>query len=459
MDNFIKKEIFLLSAAILLSNCSYLDDQRFGREATAKSYTDAASIMVAVTSASPWSVYARDLQPKFVLTADQAYAKALPASAMLDTQLAARDAVGLSLTGPTQQAPAGLTAGAITDPPAAKSALPATSGDSLLGSSATLEIDQSLAYSAATALYQEVQILNKYISTAAARDGYDAYFIRMNIELMPIKRNLPLDAYTDVSFFLKGDRSKLPIIIPMIASENYERAKSAYLQRYIFELSAALSGQLGYAGAKATVDSVRDELNRSLTSDINGILTVGRAGDNVMRVRMGARYADGGGYEMIPQVHRIAFMLLVPSDYDVANRNRERPIELQARHLYRNAHSGEVIAFGDDSDKQWNSTIANIISSYKLDTTFHAGCMINGGERRTVRDAVSGLRSLVVKGLYKEYNEQFHECFYYNGENGTREPYDLDDSNEVWALTTALLANFGGSYVTFGVPAPNRRKA
>ncbi len=281
----------------------------------------------------------------------------------------------------------------------------------------------------------------------------------MNIELMPIKRNLPLDAYTDVSFFLKGDRNKLPIIIPMIASENYERAKSAYLQRYIFELSAALSGYLGYAGAKATVDSVRDELNRSLTSDINGILTVGRAGDNVLRVRMGARYADGGGYEMIPQVHRIAFMLLVPSDYDNPNRNRERSLELQARHLYRNAHSGDIIALGEDSDKQWNNTISDMISSYKLDETAHLPCMINNGERKTVRDAVSGLRNLVVRGLYREYNEEFDRCFYYyDKKSNIREPYGLDDSNEVWALMTALLANYGGSFVTFGVPAPDRKK-
>ncbi len=169
MNNYLKKGRSLLLITILLSSCSYLGDQRFGNEATAKSYTDAASIMVAVTSSAPWSVYARDLQPKFLLTADKAYEKALPESAAFDIQTVGRDAVGLSLTGPSHQAPEGVTAGTIANPPEAKSALPATTGSSLLAGSATLGVDQSLAYSAATALYQEVQILNKYVTTAAIR--------------------------------------------------------------------------------------------------------------------------------------------------------------------------------------------------------------------------------------------------------------------------------------------------
>jgi hypothetical protein len=58
-----------------------------------------------------------------------------------------------------------------------------------------------LRYSVATALFQEVNLLNRYVKDAARRRHYDPYVVRMQITLLPRAHREPYDAYTTVAFF------------------------------------------------------------------------------------------------------------------------------------------------------------------------------------------------------------------------------------------------------------------
>ena len=60
-------------------------------------------------------------------------------------------------------------------------------------------------YWAATALWQEVQLINMYVD-AAAVDGeeFEPYLVRLQVTLLPRKRHDAKDAYTTISLF-QGD--------------------------------------------------------------------------------------------------------------------------------------------------------------------------------------------------------------------------------------------------------------
>ena len=65
----------------------------------------------------------------------------------------------------------------------------------------TVQHDPMLAYTAATALFQEVQLLNRYVQNAAQKHGYHPYLVRLQIGVMPFARNQPYDVFTTLSFF------------------------------------------------------------------------------------------------------------------------------------------------------------------------------------------------------------------------------------------------------------------
>ena len=62
-------------------------------------------------------------------------------------------------------------------------------------------IDPFLKYTAATALYQEVKILNRYIQSAARRHHMVPYLVRLQMTNTPFARHQPYDTYVTVSFF------------------------------------------------------------------------------------------------------------------------------------------------------------------------------------------------------------------------------------------------------------------
>jgi hypothetical protein len=152
---------------------------------------DVGSAQMAVLSVARWEKYEATVQPNFALSTDQAFAQAIPDTAALTSKTLSSFAAQFS----AQLSPAASNPSAAASPDV----------NSLPGILATdpskLGTDPMLRYWTATALYEEVQLLNRYVKDAAIAGEYYPYVVRMQITLMPQKRNLPYDAYCSVAFF------------------------------------------------------------------------------------------------------------------------------------------------------------------------------------------------------------------------------------------------------------------
>lgn len=211
-----------------------------------------AELHVFPTNISPWEDYRSALQPKFNLTADQAlqqvlattlrteqseidYARfgvaaGLPGtstsgSSSLEQILSSNSQVqadlsrqittgedgstivvnrgatgsagqGLTTTN-TNQSSTTLTPGVAPDLAAARGTPPTASLTGFGDQGVTT--DPMMRYWVASALYQEVQILNRIVEDMTDHDEYKAYVVRMQVGLMPYSRKSPLDTYLTIS--------------------------------------------------------------------------------------------------------------------------------------------------------------------------------------------------------------------------------------------------------------------
>ncbi|MDH3590486.1 MAG: hypothetical protein OER88_01315, partial [Planctomycetota bacterium] len=200
---------------------------------------------------------------------------------------------------------------------------------------------------AATALYQEVQMLNRYVRDAALREGYATYVVRLQISLMPRARFVPYDAYSTISFFnagqdgapqtfsMRGDEeqesgaansngggtdtgkktkrppaSSAPIVIPLLVTDNLEASVQSRNEEQAQKLSLELS-KLGVFGAD--VDNALSRIESALGSDLNSLFTIGRVTENTLRVRLGAMNQGSTRWGMVPRTHTVTVMVVVPT--------------------------------------------------------------------------------------------------------------------------------------------------
>jgi len=199
-----------------------------------KNQADAGDVSIAVTLIARWEEFVDTLSPNFQMDGEKALQRVIPKTSLLEEALATRLSVtgGLDIAGVTpgrsrgspQQAGAqGVGAGQLPAGPAGKpqpnlgaggdaNYPPATPPDKKPSAGTTdgsggqgLPNDPMLEYAAATAFYQEIQFLNRYVSEAALRSGYGAYVIRIQVSVVPFLRNLPYDVYTNLSFFPYGE--------------------------------------------------------------------------------------------------------------------------------------------------------------------------------------------------------------------------------------------------------------
>jgi len=186
------------------------------------SQEEAGSTHIAVLACDEWEDYRDALQPKFTFDEQKAISEAIPKTLAIEEQfidvLNAALRVNLPLTSTTvtdtttsetgkkttstktktdETKPGELPTISSGDLPASKGSTPKP-GDLLKDGPGT---DPFLKYLAATAIYQEVQLLNKYVKSAAERKGYKPYIVRLQVTCLPQARNEPYDAYVNLSFF------------------------------------------------------------------------------------------------------------------------------------------------------------------------------------------------------------------------------------------------------------------
>lgn len=166
---------------------------------------EVGSTHVAVLSVTKWNDYVEQLAPGFDVNANSLKAEAVSDSLQYEEALqhSFSGRLGLSMAGGGDKA--------ALLPSATTNAVPTTASPASLGLLAlpgnainrgTLSGDRFLEYLAATALFQEVKLLNRYVMDAAVREGYGAHIVRLQVSNMPYKRDQPFDTYANIAFFM-----------------------------------------------------------------------------------------------------------------------------------------------------------------------------------------------------------------------------------------------------------------
>ncbi len=214
-----------------------------------------------------------------------------------------------------------------------------------------LKGDPFVRRSVQNALFQEIQMLNEQLRHVAARKGMVPYVVRVQVSLMPRRRNLPLDTYVTMTLLPRGrcvppglpDKAGCgdspgtpgegvvmekggealpnPVVVPLLVTENLEALAYDRSSQELREFGLAILALFENLTGKAGGTFKTEDLRRFLGREVNSLLTVGSLTDNSLRVRLGAvrnskLYKDDEraeySYSMVPRTHVISFLLLAP---------------------------------------------------------------------------------------------------------------------------------------------------
>jgi hypothetical protein len=347
-----RKTWSVLTVIVMQSSCT----SSFYREHRPTSLEEAAGLNLAVLQVARWEDYIAPLSPAFSITGETALAKSLPVTSFSEERildaLAGSLSVGLRREGTvdtkttkttTKTDPADVTTNEreiideekITQGPGDAPANPPTISNSLAPLPAranqALHPDPFLHYNAASALLQEVQLLNHAVQDAALRRDMDAYVVRLQLQALPYARNQPFDLYALLGFFGTGKpneaeptpeylaKDKQAFILPLLVTDNLEQTVADRSRQTIRDLSLAVSALESGTLASLGLSRKMERLNAVLASDANSLLTVGRPADNTLSVRLGAAKQSTAEFAMLPRTHNVTLVVMVKKESEVRN--------------------------------------------------------------------------------------------------------------------------------------------
>lgn len=293
-----------------------------------KSADEVGEVHVSIVSVAPWHAHVAGLKPGFALTGEQALGKVVPSTRVV------RESDRVAVSG------ARSTAVAIGDDATATAADVAPPALELGAASAPTEglgtLEPFLVYGAATALHQEVAMLNRYVEDAATLRNSVPYLVRLQVTQLPYDPRLPLDTYVDLKFAGKDafggefcDDELL--VLPLVATESLEHSLvektfelmlAAELARQIsvspFNLGVgAAAGPKGKTTLSASrVDRLRaqyEKVRASLGRDVDATFLVGAKKPDTAAVRIGASNGGSQPLRMIPRNHYVSLLVMVPT--------------------------------------------------------------------------------------------------------------------------------------------------
>lgn len=227
-------------------------------------------------------------------------------------------------------------------------ALPVGSAPSVAASGISA-INSSLTARAMASFVQDVQALNAEVDGAAKRTGFTPYLVRMQVSVMPRRRHLGYDVYSNLSFFgyegafdaVTGAATSrthvdgTPFVVPLLSSDSIETAQRSQSIEAIRDVGVALDLVKGFGAAGFSVGSQKDRQQALQGLDVNSVLTLGRLSDNTLRVRFGAAYDPGGGFAVHPRTNTISVLVFFPTK---ANQTR-----VVSRSAWTNVLDGTVL--------------------------------------------------------------------------------------------------------------------
>lgn len=186
------------------------------------------------------------------------------------------------------------------------------------------QMDPILQYQLATALVQEVTMLNEVLDSIdrLADATHDTYIVRMRLAVQPIAPNQPYNAQVSMGFFCaqQGVSQSPPIKVhPLLVSDSLEATSTARTAQLITQLSLAISGMIGSVGIGGLFNSDTNKIRTLLGKDLTSTLSVSRTSDNTVNVRLGAPRQPTAGYAMINRNHTVSVVAQVPKACDAVN--------------------------------------------------------------------------------------------------------------------------------------------
>jgi hypothetical protein len=463
---------------------------------------DVASAHIAVLSVAHWEDYVDALQPTFKLSPEDALKKVLPTTTREEQKLL--DALQASLrialprssdsTKTTTTPKEGTTTTATEERGPGNLADVATGASIVQGRKASdlagfgiegdLGLDPMMQYRTATSLYQEVQLLNRYVRNAARLRGYAPYMVRVQISLMPESRDKPFDALTNLAFFTGPDpiesgrgaaapaaemtlrykeRYKpleVSYVIPLLVTDSVESAMRSRTEDIVRQFVVAVGAMVQGFGGAAESQRLKDDLERTLGREFNSLLTVGRLSHNTVRVRLGAvrRVQDRDGksrYSMVPQTHCVTLLLLVP----LKDRKCPEQMHLVARTTFSDVVSGVELTAGPD--KVWKHELDKQGDKYNWTGDLNqedVNLLMLWARDDLYTEYVRELDRIVEERLVPKVRERYAHARF-NADEVDRQIEILwrrvrDDQDSIWTDLVSLNAGSRHDFVKFDLPEP-----
>jgi hypothetical protein len=314
-----------------------------------------ASIHVSVTSVRPWAEYEDALQPKFELSAAAALERVGAATRQIDERVF--DGLGFALE-VAYPGTATTNASALLNDPQIKGGKASAIPSAMSVLTNPVPVHASLQYLAATALYQEVQLINRAFRDAVALEGYEPYVVRLQVTVIPRKRDAGYDVTSDLSFFLGpppfDTSAKSPDgivrVMPMLATDSIESALHGNSEERLRSLSLAIAAMLPQVSIGANFEKIRDALTSMLGRDYNSTFTIARLTDNTVRCRFGAIAQTATKFSLVPQNHFVTLLVFVPKTVADGDKGRERVVRAIADNQLIDVKTGKLLPIPQNRD-------------------------------------------------------------------------------------------------------------
>lgn len=338
-------------------------------ERAPKSFEEAGAVEVAVISVARWESLIKPLIADFEIDGKTALATAIATTRQTQeqtlsaVQFVLRAAFGGTADSNETTRSARTAAGATTEESASTSRSARSPGDisqvpapALPGAPAAASAPAPLAighdaitqYQLASALLQEVQLLNSYVRDAPKLAGYEPFVVRLQVSVRPKGRNNPVDANVNVSFLPKQLGDDPPIVVPLLVTDSLDATSALDFKHQIAQLGLALGALKGNTSVLSSYGKTTEDIAQAIGWQYNSQLTVGRPTPNSVSARIGAMPVSLNRFDLVPRTRNISVLLLVkrPIGGDVAT------VRYTSRAEFSLARTGEPLPSERSSPEQ-----------------------------------------------------------------------------------------------------------
>lgn len=408
-----RKAAFVCAALLASSLSGCATAPRYEQPARVRWADDAGSVTVAPISVTRWEDVAASLQPRFKMDSEIALAAAIPTTQTLDERFSDILAASLqaslpaatstrtvttstdpetgetttSIDGAETRSSGDLTSlpGAAALPPSTIAALAALAGDKPAR-------DPMLRYLAATALLQEVTLLNRYVTDKIQETGDQAFLVRLQLAVMPNRRGMPYDVLTDITLHAADEQQWAQLaadsgsdlqcaegsydslnIVPMVVTDNLEGLQASRSSDVARQIGLSLLGTVQGVGAGGSFARTTDLLRATQGNEANSLLTVAKLADNTVRVRLGAVQSPTYQYTTLPRTHNISLLVVYkPCKQTIdgeLNTESPRTITAVTRTTFRDAISGSALPYEDATGRLYRQ-MGQLRSKYPGNFTY-----------------------------------------------------------------------------------------